>query len=253
MFKITEIYYSPSNTTKTVINNISGNIDGETTSLDLLNSPKVEKSFENDDLVIVGMPVFAGRIPKAAREKLELLKGNDTPAIAVVNYGNRDYDYALYELSEVLIENGFKVFAAAAFISHHSLFPAVAIGRPDDSDIEIIKEFASKASEKLTNNELDNVEVPGKDAYRDYKDMPIVPFTNECKCSFCLDCVTACPLGAIPEDDPIATDKDLCDACTACIYICTEKARSFIGETYEAMNSKFVKNNSERKEPELFL
>ena len=106
MFKITEIYYSPSNTTKTVINNISSNIDGNVSSLDLLNSLKVEKTFENTDLVIVGMPVFAGRIPKAAREKLELLKGDNTPAIAVVNYGNRDYDYALYELSEVLIKNG---------------------------------------------------------------------------------------------------------------------------------------------------
>lgn len=253
MSNITEIYYSPSNTTKTVVNQISSNFESEKTSLNLIASPKIEKTFNDEDLIIVGMPVFAGRIPKIAREKLELLKGNDTPAIAVVNYGNRDYDYALYELKEVLTKNGFKVFAAAAFISHHSLFPGVAIGRPDSEDIKLINEFSAKCIEKLENKQLENVEVPGEDAYRDYKNMPIVPFTNECKCTFCLECITTCPLGAISEDDPLTIDANLCDACTACIYICPEDARSFVGETYETMNSKFVTNNSERKEGELFL
>lgn len=250
---INEIYFSPSNTTKIIIETISNNFKEEKATLNLLISPKIEKTYKKDDLIIIGIPVFAGRIPKIAREKIELLKGNETPAIAIVNYGNRDYDFALYELNEILKENGFKVFAAAAFISHHSLFPQVAIGRPDEEDKSIINDFSLKCIEKIEKEDFNNVEVSGKDAYKDLKKLPITPFTNECKCSFCLDCVSICPLGAIPEEDPISTDNNLCDACTACIYICNENARSFIGETYEEMNSKFIKNNSERKEAEIFL
>lgn len=37
------------------------------------------------------MPVFSGRIPKTARERLSQIKGDNTPAIAIVNYGNAKF------------------------------------------------------------------------------------------------------------------------------------------------------------------
>lgn len=255
MLKVTEIYFSPSNTTKKVAKEIASNFNSSKTSYDLLIAPKATENieFNEEDLVIVAMPIFAGRIPKIAREKLECYKGNNTPAIAVVNFGNRAYDYGLYELKELLEENGFKVIGAGAFISQHSLFKGVAKGRPDEKDLSIIKEFSKRCIEKLESKDFSVFEVPGKDKFLDYKDLPIVPECDESLCTFCYDCVSICPLDAIPDEDPVDVDKDLCNACTACISICPEDARSFKGEVFEAMNSKFIANNSERKEGEFFI
>ena len=135
--KIFTVFFSPSETTKKVVSQIANNFDGESVVCDLLYFND-EKNFESDDIVIVGMPVFAGRIPKSARDRLEKLDGNDTPAIAVVNYGNAHVTDSLLELVDVLKENSFNVIAAASTISHHSIFSGVAVGRPDSSDIEKI-------------------------------------------------------------------------------------------------------------------
>ena len=86
------------------------------------------KEFGAADVVIVGMPVFAGRIPKTASTRLSKITGDNTKAIAVVNYGNAHVTDALLELVDLLKENKFDVIAAASTISHHSIFDGVAVG-----------------------------------------------------------------------------------------------------------------------------
>ena len=49
----------------------------------------------HDELAIIGSPVYGGRLPNAAVSRLKRLKGNDTPAVIVVAYGNRAYEDAL--------------------------------------------------------------------------------------------------------------------------------------------------------------
>ena len=73
MSKIIKVYFSPSETTKKVVGLIADNFNEESEICDLLYF-NGEKSFSSDDIVIVGMPVFAGRIPKTARERLSKLK-----------------------------------------------------------------------------------------------------------------------------------------------------------------------------------
>ena len=85
MANIEKIFFSPSSTTKKVVEEIANNFSYKKESFDLLNFNS-EKEFSSDDIAVVGMPVFAGRIPKTARERLEKIKGDNTPAIAVVNY-----------------------------------------------------------------------------------------------------------------------------------------------------------------------
>ncbi len=63
-----------------------------------------------NDLLIVGMPVYAGRIPAIAIDALNKFKGNKTPAVIVCVYGNRDYDDALLELKDIVQNNGFSSF-----------------------------------------------------------------------------------------------------------------------------------------------
>lgn len=252
MSNVTKIYFSPSGTTKNVVEQIAGNFTQKKETCDLLNFNS-DKNFSSEDIVIVGMPVFAGRIPKSARQRLEKLKGDNTKAIAVVNYGNAHVTDALLELADVLKENGFDVIAAASTVSHHSIFDGVAVGRPDESDINKINEFSQKCIEKIESNESLESELPGNRPYVDYKQLPFVIGCDETICAFCYDCVSICPEKAIPDDDPIDTDLELCSRCTACIHICPEDARMFTGEAFNAKKPAFEEANSERKEPEFFL
>ena len=171
MSKIVKVYFSPSNTTKKVVEQIASNFDDDSESYDLLNF-NGEKEFPQDAITIVGMPVFAGRIPKSGRERLEKLKGNNTKAIAIVNYGNAHVTDALLELTDLLKENNFDVIAAATTISHHSIFEGVALGRPDSADIEKIDDFSKKCIEKIKSGKSLESEIPGNRPYVDYKQLP---------------------------------------------------------------------------------
>lgn len=252
MSDIIKIYFSPSQTTRKVVGQVASNFSENVETYDLLTFSS-EKEFSPSDIVIVGMPIFAGRIPKSGRERLSKLKGKSTKAIAIANYGNAHVTDALLELVDLLTENNFDVIAAATTVSHHSIFDGVAQGRPDSKDMEKINEFAEKCIEKIENGESLESEIPGNRPYTDYKQLPFVISCDESSCSFCYDCVSICPEKAIPEDDPIATDLDICNRCTACINICPEDARAFTGEAFEAKKPEFEKANSERKEVEIFL
>lgn len=252
MSNVTKIFFSPSGTTKKVIEEIANNFSQEKETYDLLNFNS-DKELTSEDIAIVGMPIFAGRIPKSGRERLSKIKGNNTPAIAVVNYGNAHVSDALLELVDLLKENNFNVIAAASTVSHHSIFNGVAVGRPDSEDIAKINEFARKCISKIESEESLQSEIPGNRPYLDYKQLAFVVNCDETLCAFCYDCVSICPEKAIPEDDPIETDLDLCSRCTACISICPEDARMFTGEAFENKKPIFEKANSERKEAEFYL
>ena len=127
MKKITRIFFSPSGTTKKVADKIADNFKFEKEICDILHFNDA-KEFTQEDIVIVAMPVFAGRIPKTARNRLSKITGDNTKAIAVVNYGNAHVTDALLELVDVLRENNFDVIAAASTVSHHSIFDGVAVG-----------------------------------------------------------------------------------------------------------------------------
>ena len=214
---------------------------------------KSDKKLSSDDVAVVVMPVFAGRISKTARERLSKIKGDNTPAIAVVNYGNAHVTDSLLELVELLNDNDFNVIAASSTVSHHSIFDGVAVGRPDGNDLEKIDNFAKNCIEKLELNESLKSEIPGNRPYTDYKQLPFEIICDETLCAFCYDCVSICPENAIPEDNPIETDLEICSRCTACISICPENARKFSGAAFEAKKPDFENANSERKEPEFYL
>ena len=249
---IINIFFSPSGTTKKVAEIMSGNFSQEKENCDLLHFQS-EKELSNDDIAVVVMPVFAGRLPKTACERLSKIKGNDAKAIAVVNYDNAHVSDALLELVDVLSDNDFNVVAAASTVSHHSIFDGVAVGRPDDEDISKINDFTVKCNDKIETNESLKADIPGNRPYTDYKQLPFTISCDESVCAFCYDCVNVCPENAIPDDDPVATNLDICSRCTACISICPEDARSFTGDAFEAKKVDFEKANSERKEPEFYL
>ena len=114
--KVHIFYFSPTHTTKTVVENIGKGINLETHIYDFTfscDSPK-DYNFGKDDLVIVGVPVYGGRIPVITRKILEKIKGSEALAVPVAVYGNRAYEDCLLELKNILKENGFIILKSVS-------------------------------------------------------------------------------------------------------------------------------------------
>ena len=97
------VYFSATGTTRKVIETIGKSLSVRSNDHNLLLHPiREDISIAPDHLTIVAMPVYNGRLPDYGTRSLTHLKGNGTPAIAVVVYGNREYDDALLELKTLL-------------------------------------------------------------------------------------------------------------------------------------------------------
>lgn len=253
--KVTQVYFSPSGTTEKISHLFTSHLNMEGTVTDLMKMPLcAPKTFNEDELAVVSMPVFAGRIPKISAEMLKNMKGAGTPAVAMVIYGNREYEDSLLELTDILTENGFKVIGAAAFIARHSIFPTVGASRPDAADEGCIKSFAHECKKKIEQKAYSmKSEVTGVRPYVEPKSIPLIPTGDE-NCTECGVCSPLCPAQAIPEAEPRTTDPKKCISCTACIHACPVHARMFMGDMFKKISAAFTQQYaSRRKEPEIFL
>ena len=76
---------------------------------------------------------------------MEGIYGQDSPAVAVVVYGNRDYDDALLELRDWCVAHGFVPVAGAAFIGEHSYSrPESGFGRLNTCTGRIIRIYRKR-------------------------------------------------------------------------------------------------------------
>lgn len=254
--KITTVYFSATNTTKKIITSIAQGMEAEVHQLDITSHPISEKLvIPKEELLLVGMPVYGGRIPSVAVASLQQLRGEHTAVILVAVYGNRDYEDALVEMQDIFESNGFFVLAAGAFIAQHSVFPHTAKGRPDALDIQKTKDFAKLCRNKAQQRgaaENKSVALPGNRPYKIPGNIPLKVITNE-KCTECGACIRVCPVGAIPLDNPHATDYDKCIHCGRCIFVCSTHARGYTGMLYNMVGKLFGWKNRKRKEPEFFI
>ena len=131
--KLNLLYFSATNTTENVVKTIAKGICDSITehNITLPENRTREIEFTESDIVIVGVPVYAGRVPHFLVEYFDKIKGNNTYAVLTVVYGNREYDDALLELKNIFEKNGFLGIAGAAFIGEHSYTEILASGRPD--------------------------------------------------------------------------------------------------------------------------
>ncbi len=111
------------------------------------------------------MPVYAGRVPAMAAERLRRFRGDNTPAVVVAGNGNRHYDDAVLELHDIMTEQGFRTVSAGAFIAQHSIFPKVGKARPDAEDMADIKAFAEKSAELVAKG-FGEISLPGNRPYK---------------------------------------------------------------------------------------
>ena len=151
--QITGVYFSPTGSTKRVTEwiteRIAGNREAECLDLTDAASSRPDYTFTEHELAVVGVPVYGGRVPETARERLQKIHGKRTPAVLIVTYGNRAYEDALLELSDILKEQGFIPAAAAAVVTEHNIAHVYGTGRPDEKDKKEMTAFAEAVKEKL--------------------------------------------------------------------------------------------------------
>lgn len=248
-------YFSASNTTETVVKALAESLGIEHTSHNLTPKDSNDLSIPGkEDIVIFASPVYGGRIPELVADKFRNIKGSGQKCVAVIVYGNRDYDDALVELRDLAAENGFEVVAAGAFVARHCIFPAVASERPDKQDLDKIAEFAAEIKSVISNSStLAPESIKGNRPYKKAAGVPLSPKVDKKKCNSCGRCAKECPTGAISIENKMKTDADKCISCSRCIVVCPNNARHFGGLLYGSIAPLFKKKCSSRREPEWFV
>jgi ferredoxin/protein involved in ribonucleotide reduction len=267
-YKINSIYFSATGTTEKIVkklaNELSDKLKSDVSFIDftLTKERREPPFFAESDIVIIGVPVYAGRVPNVLLSYLNSFKGNGALAVAVVIYGNRDYDDALIELKDMLDINNFKLIAASAFIGEHSFSKTLAEGRPDNNDMTVVNNFAKQIYKKLLTYDHKSVEVAGKRPYRSYYKpldkqgnpvdiRKITPKTNF-NCIDCKICTSVCPMGSIDYND-VSRINGICIKCGSCIKKCPVNAKYYDDENYLRHKYELENECIKRREPELFL
>ena len=186
-----------------------------------LTAPVEEMELNADDLVLIGLPSFGGRIPAGSGDRIRSIHGNSAKAVLVAVYGNRAIDDTLIEMKDLAEECGFRVAGAISAVAEHSIMRHVAKGRPDPGDEGELRSFARQIIARLEEDRY--VAVPGKRPYKKFGGAGMYPVVEDCVS--CGLCAANCPVGAIPADAPHTTDQDKCICCMRCIDACPTGAR----------------------------
>lgn len=255
--KVYKIYFSPTHNTKKLINKvgntIKNNLDKNELDINLTFPEGRGKKYilNKNDILLYGFPVYAGRMPVLLERELGNLQGENTLAIIIATYGNREYDDAILEAYNILSGKGFNVIAVGAFIGEHSYTKKVATNRPDEKDIDKAISFGEKVCSKIQNKELTSVKVKGSLPYKERRLMPFKPKTND-DCINCGKCINVCPMNIVDKDDPKIVEEG-CILCCACIKICPVNAKYINDEPIKNIVSMLESKCIKRKEIEIFI
>ncbi|MTI84105.1 MAG: ferredoxin [Firmicutes bacterium] len=258
------VCFSPTGTTKAVIQGIARGINQSTAELLDITKPEARNQqlqTSENELLVVAVPVYVGRVPALVNEWLNTIEAHNTPTVCVVVYGNRDYDDALLELKDIMKKRGCIPIAYAAFIGEHSFSSSetpIAVNRPDASDLNHAELFGCKITEKLLSissiDHISDINVPGNYPYRGETKTWIVDFIAVSdKCSQCGVCAEECPVGAIDLENSTLIDKEKCILCCACIKCCPQNARTMKPGLVKDASIRVSEKFKERKEPVFFL
>ncbi len=258
------VCFSPTGTTKSVLQGIARGIKSPTAQLVDITLPEARNhplAARENELLVVGVPVYMGRVPALLNDWLTGIKAWRTPAVGVVVYGNRAYDNALLELKDILKKQGCILVAGGAYIGEHS-FSSVqtptAHGRPDINDLGHAESFGRKIREKLNGvssaDELKDIRVPGSYPYEGVTKLWDVDFIDVSNgCVQCGACAQVCPVGAVDPEASPPIDLEKCITCCACIKACPQGARTM--KKGPVMDAALRLNSlcQEPKEPAFFL
>ena len=142
------IYFSPTGGTKKVAALVANGLADTVSDVDLTDNRTDFQlpALSADDVVVIAVPSYSGRVPSPAVDRIARLQGNGAKAVLVCVYGNRAYEDTLVELRDVVVNGGFRVVAAVAAVAEHSIARRYAAGRPDADDCRQLTAFARQDS-----------------------------------------------------------------------------------------------------------
>lgn len=253
--RVVQIVFSPTGGTQKVADTITtewGNLDKK---IDLTNAKTdfATVCLDKEDIAVIAVPSFGGRVPALAAQRLAKIHGNEAMCVAVCVYGNRAYEDTLIELNDVVEKSGFQVIAGIAAIAEHSIMHQYATGRPDEQDKRELRSFAQKILAKINGDasHLSTPQIPGNHPYKKAGGVALVPKADH-KCISCGFCAESCPAQAISKENPKETDSKQCISCMRCVSICPQSARKVNGALVAVAAMAIKKACLERKRNELF-
>jgi ferredoxin len=258
------IYFSPTGTTRKVLESIAEGIAAENVAhIDVTLPEGAHQTVApfSDELVLIGAPVYGGRLPVDAIERFKQLKARNALAVLIVTYGNREFDDALLELRHLAVALGFKPLAGGAFIGEHSFATKdvpIANGRPDGQDVQKAQGLGAKIKDTVAAlqsvDDVTDFEVPGSFPYEagGARPMAVSPVTREEVCTRCETCADVCPNGAVSIDAHVATEIERCIRCCACIKNCPTGARVMAEGKWKDVANWLTENCSTWKAPQVF-
>ncbi len=252
--KFYEITFSPTGGTKNAADILIHGLAEHVWEVDLCDrhADFSKPVLESDDLALIAVPSYGGRVPQTAVERLSALSGAQARAILVCVYGNRAYDNTLAELLDVSCKAGFRPVAAVAALAEHSIARKVAAGRPDEADAKRLQEIAVQIRQKLAAADASMPQVPGKAPEKPGHSMPGMAPDASDACVKCGLCAEKCPVGVI---DPVSMNPDSkkCISCMRCVSICPVGAKK-LGRAFTSLGGVALSVLcANRKECELFL
>ena len=173
---IHQIIFSPTGGTRRVSEILCHGMGVESVVTDLcVKSDDIQMpNIHEDDLAVIAMPVYAGRVPALAVERLRMVKPNSAKCVVVAVFGNRAYDDALLEMQDVASEIGFRVIAAVAAVAGHSIIRKYGKGRRGCNRCGVCAKQCPADAIPLSDPKT----------------------VDAAKCISCMKCVSVCPTGA---------------------------------------------------------
>lgn len=95
------VYFSPTGGTQKVADVLMGGLSGDFSPIDLCKEIRPLSLGEND-VCVVSVPSYGGRVPGIALERLAKLEGNGSKAVLNCVYGNREWEDTLTELQDAI-------------------------------------------------------------------------------------------------------------------------------------------------------
>jgi len=253
--KYIQIIFSPTGGTKKVAEIITSEWSSSVETIDLTNADTdfSQCSVQKEDIVLIALPSYGGRVPTLAIERLSKINGNTAKCVLVCVYGNRAYEDTIVEMEDIAEKCGFGVISAISAVAEHSIMHQFATGRPDKEDIVQLKSYAKTILEKIESKVFQKqLKIPGNRPYKKIGSVGLIPkATNECVS--CGLCARRCPAKAISLENLKDADSQKCISCMRCVVECPHSARK-VNSVMVSAASLMIKNAcSVRKDCELFI
>ena len=116
---------------------------------DLLAEQDPGMTIDDETIVVIGMPVYVGKIPLPAAEAIKKIKGNGAMTVAAVSYGSRSYGNALFELKTIAEDLGFRPVGAGAFLISYMAIRGSSRSMAPSLDLESMRAFSNAVSDKI--------------------------------------------------------------------------------------------------------